>query len=415
MIFSKTERRLSYRYLRSRKQTGFVSVIAGFSFLGIMLGVATLIIVMSVMNGFKDELLTRVLGINGQIGVYPSWGDTLADYQERLKRVSDVDGVSAVVPVVDGQVMASSETSSAGVMVRGMRTDDFKNRDILMQKYHGADIKEFDGNAVILGYRLAAKMSVGTGDAITLVSPKGNITAFGTIPKMKSYRVLGTFNSGMFEYDGNFIFMPLDSAQKFFMTGENVSHLEVFTHKNTDVETVLNGVFDVAGEGAQVYDWRYTNQAFFNAIEVERNVMFLILTLIIVVAAFNMISGLIMLVKDKGKDIAILRTMGMTRGAVQRVFLMAGLIIGVAGTFAGLILGLLFSYNIDAIKEWLEGFSGQELFSAEIYFLSHLPAKVDLAEVTVVVVMSLALSLLATLYPSWKASRTDPVEALRYE
>lgn len=415
MIFSKTERRLSYRYLRSRKQTGFVSVIAGFSFLGIMLGVATLIIVMSVMNGFKDELLTRVLGINGQMGVYPAWGDTLTNYQERADRVKNVKGVSVVIPVVDGQVMASTEASSAGVMVRGMTADDFKNRDILMQKYQGADMGEFDGNTVILGYRLAAKMAVGTGDTITLVSPKGNITAFGTIPKMKSYRVLGTFNSGMFEYDGNFIFMPLNSAQKFFMTGDNVSHLEIFTHKNTDVETVLDGVFDVAGEGAQVYDWRYTNQAFFNAIEVERNVMFLILTLIIVVAAFNMISGLIMLVKDKSKDIAILRTMGMTKGAVQRVFLMAGLIIGFTGTFAGLILGLLFSYNIDAIKEWLEGLSGQELFSAEIYFLSHLPAKVDLTEVAVVVVMSLTLSLLATVYPSWKASRTDPVEALRYE
>lgn len=415
MIFSKTERRLSYRYLRSRKQTGFVSVIAGFSFLGIMLGVATLIIVMSVMNGFKEELLGRVLGINGQMGVYPAWGDTLADYEQKRQAVQKVSGVAAVIPVVDGQVMASSGDVSSGVMVRGMQADDFNKRDILMEKYRGADLTEFEGNAVILGYRLASKMAVRAGDAITLVSPKGNITAFGTIPKMKSYRVLGVFNTGMYEYDGNFIFMPLDSAQKFFMTKDRVSHLEIFTHKNVDVEAVLEQVFDVAGEDAQVYDWRYTNQAFFNAIEVERNVMFLILTLIIVVAAFNMISGLIMLVKDKGKDIAILRTMGMTKGAVQRVFLMAGLIIGFAGTFAGLILGLLFSYNIDAIKEWLEGLSGRELFSAEIYFLSHLPAKVDLTEVAVVVVMSLVLSLLATLYPSWKASRTDPVEALRYE
>lgn len=415
MIFSKTERRLSYRYLRSRKQTGFVSVIAGFSFLGIMLGVATLIIVMSVMNGFKEELLGRVLGINGQMGVYPAWGDTLADYEQKRQAVQKVSGVAAVIPVVDGQVMASSGDVSSGVMVRGMQADDFNKRDILMEKYRGADLTEFEGNTVILGYRLASKMAVRAGDAITLVSPKGNITAFGTIPKMKSYRVLGVFNTGMYEYDGNFIFMPLDSAQKFFMTKDRVSHLEIFTHKNVDVEAVLEQVFDVAGEDAQVYDWRYTNQAFFNAIEVERNVMFLILTLIIVVAAFNMISGLIMLVKDKGKDIAILRTMGMTKGAVQRVFLMAGLIIGFAGTFAGLILGLLFSYNIDAIKEWLEGLSGRELFSAEIYFLSHLPAKVDLTEVAVVVVMSLVLSLLATLYPSWKASRTDPVEALRYE
>lgn len=415
MIFSKTERRLSYRYLRSRKQTGFVSVIAGFSFLGIMLGVATLIIVMSVMNGFKEELLGRVLGLNGQMGVYPAWGDTLADFEKKKEAVQKVAGVSAVIPVVDGQVMASSGDSSSGVMVRGMMADDFKNRDILMDKYRGADLADFEGNSVILGYRLASKMAVRPGDVITLVSPKGNITAFGTIPKMKSYRVLGTFDTGMFEYDGNFIFMPLAEAQKFFMTKDRVSHLEVFTRENTNIEPILEGVFNVVGEDAQVYDWRYTNQAFFNAIEVERNVMFLILTLIIVVAAFNMISGLIMLVKDKGKDIAILRTMGMTKGAVQRVFLMAGLIIGFTGTFAGLILGLLFSYNIDAIKQWLEGLSGKELFSAEIYFLSHLPAKVDLTEVAVVVVMSLALSLLATLYPSWKASRTDPVEALRYE
>lgn len=415
MIFSKTERRLSYRYLRSRKQTGFVSVIAGFSFLGIMLGVATLIIVMSVMNGFKEELLSRVLGINGQMGVYPAWGDTLADYEQKKEAVQKIAGISAVIPVVDGQVMASSGDSSSGVMVRGMTAEDFKNRAILAEKYRGADLSDFQGNAVILGYRLASKMAVRTGDTVTLVSPKGNITAFGSIPKMKSYRVLGVFDTGMYEYDGNFIFMPLEEAQKFFMTKGRVSHLEIFTQKHADTETVLKNVFDVAGADAQVYDWRYTNQAFFNAIEVERNVMFLILTLIIVVAAFNMISGLIMLVKDKGKDIAILRTMGMTKGAVQRVFLMAGLIIGFAGTFAGLILGLLFSYNIDAIKQWLEGLSGKELFSAEIYFLSHLPAKVDLTEVAVVVVMSLALSLLATLYPSWKASRTDPVEALRYE
>lgn len=415
MIFSKTETTLAYRYLRSRKRTGFVSVIAGFSFLGIMLGVATLIIVMSVMNGFRDELLTRVLGLNGQLGVYPVWGDTLTDYETHRASVAKIDGISAVIPVVDGQVMANTDNSAAGVMVRGMAADDFKSRPILMKKYKGADLAEFEDNAVILGYRLASKLAVRTGDVVTLVSPKGNITAFGTIPKMKSYRVLGTFNSGMFEYDGNFIFMPLDEAQKFFMTGGKVSHLEVFTDKSADVERVLEQTFDAVGEGAQVHDWRYTNQAFFNAIEVERNVMFLILTLIIVVAAFNMISGLIMLVQDKGRDIAILRTMGMTRGAVQRVFLLAGLIIGFTGTLAGVILGLLFSYHIDTIKGWLEGLSGRELFSAEIYFLSHLPAKVDLTEVTVVAVMSLTLSLLATVYPSWKASKTDPVEALRYE
>ena len=414
-MFTKTERLLAFRYLKSRKRTGFVSVIAGFSFLGIMLGVATLIIVMSVMNGFRSELMGRVLGLNGQMGIYPEWGDKLDDYESRMKIVSAIDGVERVVPVIDAQVMASADDASSGVMVRGMRAEDFNNRPILKDKYRGTPLTEFSGNQVILGYRLARRLGIREGDSLTLISPKGNITAFGTIPKMKSYRVLGTFDTAMFEYDDNYIFMPLDEAKSFFKMEDKVSHLEVFVPDMARLDDVLKTAVDKLDAGAMVYDWRHTNQAFFNAVEVERNVMFLILTLIIIVAAFNMISGLIMLVQDKAKDIAILRTMGLTRGGIQRVFLMSGLTVGFIGTLAGVILGLAFSYNIDAIKEWLEGLSGKELFSAEIYFLSHLPAEVNLREVVVVAVMSLTLSLLATLYPSWKAGRTDPVEALRYE
>ena len=414
-MFSKTERILAFRYLKSRKRTGFVSVIAGFSFLGIMLGVATLIIVMSVMNGFRAELMSRVLGLNGQMGVYPAWGSRLDDYENRMKSVLEIDGVSAVVPVVDGQVMASAGDNSSGAMVRGMQVSDFESRPILKDKYKGLDLNEFTDAQVIMGYRLARRLGVRIGDSVTLISPKGNITAFGTIPKMKRYTVIGTFDTSMFEYDDNFMFMPLSEAQHFFKTEGGVSHLEVFVPETERLSAVINEAFEKMGDRAQVYDWRHTNQAFFNAIEVERNVMFLILTLIIIVAAFNMISGLIMLVQDKAKDIAILRTMGMSRGGIQRVFLMSGVTVGVAGTVAGVILGLAFSYNIDAIKAWLEGLSGRELFSAEIYFLSHLPAKVDINEVIVVTIMSLVLSLLATVYPSWKASRTDPVEALRYE
>lgn len=414
-MFTKTERLLAFRYLKSRKRTGFVSVIAGFSFLGIMLGVATLIIVMSVMNGFRSELMGRVLGLNGQMGIYPEWGDKLDDYESRMKIVSAIDGVERVVPVIDAQVMASADDTGSGVMVRGMRAEDFNNRPILKDKYRGTPLTEFSGNQVILGYRLARRLGVREGDSLTLISPKGNITAFGTIPKMKSYRVLGTFDTAMFEYDDNYIFMPLDEAKSFFKMEDKISHLEVFIPDMARLDDVLKTAVDKLDAGAMVYDWRHTNQAFFNAVEVERNVMFLILTLIIIVAAFNMISGLIMLVQDKAKDIAILRTMGLTRGGIQRVFLMSGLTVGFIGTLAGVVLGLAFSYNIDAIKEWLEGLSGKELFSAEIYFLSHLPAEVNLREVVVVAVMSLTLSLLATLYPSWKAGRTDPVEALRYE
>ena len=363
---------LSFRYLKSRKRTGFVSVIAGFSFLGIMLGVATLIIVMSVMNGFKDELMSRVLGINGQLGVYPTFGPFLEAGEDQARLLEKIKGVTHAVPVVDGQVMVSTDHASAGVMVRGMDKEDFKKRPLLIEKYKGLTVDEFLDGQIILGYRLANRLGVRIGDDVSLVSPKGNITAFGTIPKMKSYTVIGTFDSGMSEYDANFLFMPLEEAKKFFVTNDKVSHLEVFTDKNADYEQIAFKAFDVVGKNAQVKDWRYTNQAFFNAIEVERNVMFLILTLIIIVAAFNMISGLIMIVKDKTKDIAVLRTMGMSRGAIQRIFLMSGLTVGFVGTFAGFVLGLLFCENIDSIKTFLEGLSGRELFSAEIYFLSKL-------------------------------------------
>ena len=409
------ERLVGFRYLKARKRTGFVSVIAGFSFLGIMLGVATLIIVMSVMNGFRDELMGRVLGINGHMAIYPSWGPTFALDEKQITDFQKIHGVTAVMPILEGQVMASSDLVSQGALLRGVKPSDFKARPLLSSNYQGKPLDAFRDNQIILGYRLASKMGVRIGQKLNLISPNGNVTAFGTMPRMKSYEVIGTFDTGMFEYDANFIFMPLEQAQKYLMNDGQISQIEIFVTDMNALPFVQEEIVAKLPRSQVAVDWKHSNSAFFNAIEVERNVMFLILTLIIIVAAFNIISGLIMLVRDKSKDIAILRTMGASRRSIMAIFLIDGLFVGVVGTLAGLLVGLLVSYNIEPIRQFLGRLAGQDLFSAEIYFLSQLPSKTDVKEVIAVTVMALSLSFLATLYPSWKASKTDPVEALRYE
>ena len=408
------ERMVGFRYLRSRKRTGFVSVIAGFSFLGIMLGVATLIIVMSVMNGFREELLSRILGINGHLEVYPAWGPTFEQDGKVIERLEKIHGVRMTMSLLDGQVMASTPAVSQGVLLRGVTREDFSRLPLLTEKFQGS-IDDFSQPSLIVGYRLASRMGVHIGDKINLISPSGNVTAFGTMPRMKAYKVVGTFNTGMYEYDSNIMFMPLAEAQRYLMNEGNLSQIDIFLDDVEQTSFISKSVAEILPPSAAVSDWQHSNSAFFNAIEVERNVMFLILTLIIIVAAFNIISGLIMLVKDKGKDIAILRTMGASRRSIMCIFLIDGLSVGVVGTILGLILGLLFCANIETIRQWLGSLAGRDLFSAEIYFLSQLPAKVDFVEVSCVVSMALALSFLATLYPSWKASKVDPAEALRYE
>lgn len=416
MIFSAFERMVAFRYLRARRSEGFVSVIAAFSFLGIVLGVATLIIVMAVMNGFRQELLSRVLGLNGHIGIYSIQGSVLNDYDELAEKARKLDGVKMVMPLIEGQVMVSSVRSAQGAIVRGIRPEDFMKRKILSDNMIGGSPQAFfEPDTVLIGDRLAHKLGVYVGEEITLISPKGTVTAFGSVPRMRSYTVGGTFEVGMYEYDSAFIFMPMADAQKFFNMDETVTNLEVFLDRHDLVPAVQRQISSQLGSGIRVYDWQRSNAAFFNAIQVERNVMFLILTLIILVASFNMISGLIMLVKDKGRDIAVLRTMGATRGMVMRIFFMSGASIGFFGTLFGVIFGLLFCDNIENIRRFLESLTGTDLFSAEIYFLSRLPAEVDPVEVVAVVVMALFLSFAATIYPSWRAARLDPVEALRYE
>ena len=415
MAFNPFERLVAARYLRARRKEGFISVIAGFSLAGISLGVATLIIVMAVMNGFRQELLTRILGVGGHVTVYGTPGP-LTDYARVTQRLKSVAGVKDAAPLVTGQAMLTVGRRAGGVAVQGIAPDDLARRPIIANNIKAGSLAEFRGtDTVLIGTRMATRFGLGVGEQLTLVAPSGNVTAFGTLPRTKAYRIVGLFEVGMYEYDNSFVYMPLEAAQLFFRETGRASMIEVMLKDPDALRRAVSDITAALGPGTRLRDWQAVNSSFFTAIQVERNVMFLILTLIILVAAFNVISGMIMLVKDKGRDIAILRTMGATRGAVMRIFLLAGASVGIVGTFLGLVLGVAFAANIETIRGWVSKLTGTDVFSAEIYFLSQLPSKIDVGEVTSVVLMSLGLSLLATLYPSWRAARLDPVEALRYE
>lgn len=413
--FAPFEWMLSLRYLRARRREGFISVIAGFSFLGIMLGVATLIIVMAVMNGFRRELLDKILGVNGHLLVQPL-ESPLTDWEAVSARIAQVPGVKLVAPFVEGQALAASPFNGSGVLVRGMRADDLAVLPSIANKIKQGSLEGFDkGQGIMIGRRLADQLSLRTGDNITLVSPKGVVTPMGVTPRTKGYRIAAVFEIGMSEYDASFVFMPLVEAQAYFNRAGDVTSLEIYVDNPDKADHYRQVVAEAAGRPIFMIDWRQRNATFFSALEVERNVMFLILTLIVLVAALNIVSGLIMLVKDKGSAIAILRTMGASQGAILRVFLITGASIGVVGTFVGLLLGTVICMNIESIRQFLSWVTGTNLFPPTLYFLSRLPAEMDVRETSAVVVMALTLSLLATLYPSWRAARLDPVEALRYE
>ena len=413
--FAPFEWLLSLRYLRARRQEGFISVNAGFSFLGIMLGVATLIIVMAVMNGFRKELLDKILGLNGHLLIQPL-ESPLTDWRDVAERVGKIEGIRLAAPIVEGQALASSPFSAAGVLLRGVLAADLSKLPSVANNIRQGTLEGFDeGQGVAIGRRLADQLSLRAGDSVTLVAPRGAVTPMGTTPRIKTYKVAAVFEVGMSEYDAAFVFMPLVKSQAYFNRAGDVTAIEVYTDNPDRVEQYRRLVSDAAGRPIYMVDWRQRNATFFSALQVERNVMFMILTIIVIVAAFNITSGLIMLVKDKGRDIGILRTMGVTQGAIMRVFMVTGASVGVVGTLVGFILALVICLNIESIRRFVSWVTNTELFSPELYFLSKLPADVDGGETAAVVVMALALSLLATLYPAWRAARLDPVEALRYE
>ncbi|MEI8295364.1 MAG: lipoprotein-releasing ABC transporter permease subunit [Alphaproteobacteria bacterium] len=410
-MFSAFERTIAWRYLRSPRQDGFISVIAGFSFAGIMLGVATLIVVMSVMNGFRHEFLNHIVGMNGHLWIYQKEGP-LPNYQQLQKDIEALDGVKFALPTIERQSILISRNQARGVSIHGLSLDDMQRLPLVASNIRAGSLTPWEGNKVLMGLRLAERLNVRLGERISLMTPDGTPTAFGTLPRQRSFEIGGFFEVGMSQYDQSVIFMPLATAQDFFNVTDGVTTLEI-TLQSAELSDSFAQKLQQLYPNLAMMDWKTANGNIMQAAQVERNVMFLILTLIILIAAFNIISGLIMLVKDKTRDIAIMRTMGATQSSILKIFFLTGATIGTVGTALGSLLALLFVANIESIRRFLESLTGTNLFNDEIYFLSRLPVKIDSVEVVEVIVLALVLSLLATLYPSWRASRLDPVEALR--
>jgi lipoprotein-releasing system permease protein len=412
---SKLEFSIALRYLRAKRKEGFASLVAVFSFIGIMLGVATLIVTMAVMNGVRTELINRIIGINAHISVGSPDG-RIENFRLITQNIKHIEGVKRANPAIYGQSLASVNGANIGLVVRGVDSVDLMGKDMIKNNIIAGHVYNEGAFETLVGIELARKLGLTEGTKISLISPSFNQTLFGSIPRLKEFRVNGVFDVGMYEYDASVIFIPLDVAQKFFSLGDSVSTIEIEVNDPKNLDDIKDEVFKTL-EGTDYYitDWREANAGFLESIDVQANVLFLILALIILVAAFNVISGMVMLVNDKNKEVAILRTIGMKRRSVMWIFTICGSAIGFLGTAFGVVLGLSFAANIESIRLWLEGLTNTNLFAAEIYFLSKLPAEVRMDDVIHIVALSLGLSLLSTLYPAWKASKIQPAEALKYE
>ena len=439
--FSPFEFMVSWRYLRAKREETFISVIAALTLTGIAIGVATLIVVTSVMNGFRAELIDKILGLNGHFTVFPI-EEQFEDFDEAALRMENVEGVVSVVAYVEGQALATGVGQSTGVSVRGLSQVDMNKLPAMSSSVILGGFDEWDNSrGVAIGIRLAQKLGVSIGDPVTIITPDGVVTPFGTAPQIRSYPVSTIFELGMVEFDSFFVYMPLTQGQDYFNLYRDVlkdgigplpldatdaqideaykriyrvSALEIFL-EDADSTKTLRDPLQVAAERPMIFtDWQRRNETLFSALQVERVVMFVILSMIVLVAVFNIISSLVMLVKEKNSDIAVLRTIGATRASIMRIFCMTGTAIGVAGTIIGLVVGLVIAFNAEAIRAWLSETLGITLFPPEIFFLAELPSKTDLYEVGLIVGLTLLLSFLASLYPAWRAAQYDPVEALRY-